>query len=139
MEGKFPSKILVFVTAITNNCDSFSSWSQIFHILPSICEGIILPLQIRFFERAFWVRQKFLVANWHFSCSDLYLIVSSKPQMILSKKKKNFKWSCKYVLIFLVPNHQIMGDRHLSSSNNLQIKGKMTTILTRFGHENLHP
>ena len=70
MKGKFLSKILVFVTAITHNCDSFSCWSQIFHILPSICEGFILPLQIRFFERAFWVCQKFLVTNRHFSCSD---------------------------------------------------------------------
>ena len=70
MEGKFPSKILVFVMPITHNCDNFFCWSQIFHILSSICEGFILPLQIRFFERAFWVRQKFLVANRHFSCSD---------------------------------------------------------------------
>ena len=70
MEGKFPSKILVFVMAITHNCDNFSCWSQIFHILPSICEGFILPLQIRFFERAFWVRQKLLVANRHFSRSE---------------------------------------------------------------------
>ena len=70
MEGKFPSKILVFVTTITHNCDSFFYWSQIFHILPSICEGFILPSQIRFFERALWVRQKFLVANRHFFCSD---------------------------------------------------------------------
>ena len=66
MEGKFPSKILVFVIAITHNCDSFFCWSQIFHILPSICKGFILPSQIRYFERAFWVRQKFLVANRHF-------------------------------------------------------------------------
>ena len=70
MEGKFPSKILVFMTVVTHNCDSFSCWSQIFYILPSICEDFILPSQIRFFERAFWVRQKFLVANRHFSCSD---------------------------------------------------------------------
>ena len=70
MEGKFPSKTLVFVTVITHTCDSFFCWSQIFHILPSICEGFILPSQIRFFERAFWIRQKFLVANRHFSCSD---------------------------------------------------------------------
>ena len=28
---------------------------------------------IRFFERAFLVRQKFLVTNRHFSCSDKYL------------------------------------------------------------------
>ena len=72
MERKFPSKIFVFVTAITHNCDNFYCWSQIFHILPSICEGFILSSQIRFFERAFWVRQKFLVANSHFSCSDPY-------------------------------------------------------------------
>ena len=38
-------------------------WSQILHILPSICEGFILPSQIRFFERVFWVHQKFLFAN----------------------------------------------------------------------------
>ena len=69
MEGKFPSKILVFVTVITHNCDSFFCWPQIFHILPSICEGFILPSQIRFFESVFWVRQKFLVANRHFFCS----------------------------------------------------------------------
>ena len=69
MEGKFPSKILVFVMATTHNCDSFFCWSQIFHFLPSICEDFILPSQIRFFERAFWVCQKFLVANRHFSCS----------------------------------------------------------------------
>ena len=69
MEGKFPSKILAFVMAITHNCDSFPCWSQIFHILPSICEGFILPSKIRFFETAFWVRQKFLVANRHFFCS----------------------------------------------------------------------
>ena len=55
------------MTAITHNCDSFSCWSQIFHILPSICKGFILPLQIRFFERVFWVCKKFLVANRHFS------------------------------------------------------------------------
>ena len=78
MEGKFPSKILVFVTAITHNCDSFSFWSQIFHILSSICEGFILPLQIRLFERAFWVRQKFLVANRHFSCSVIYNLYKSE-------------------------------------------------------------
>ena len=60
MEGKFPSKILVFVTVITHNCDSFSCWSQIFHILPSICESFILPSQIRFFERAFWSPSKIL-------------------------------------------------------------------------------
>ena len=81
MEGKFPSKILVFVMGITHNCDSFSSWSQIFHILSSIYEGFILPLQIRFFERAFWVRQKFLVANRHFSCSEKRKIV----QMLWAK------------------------------------------------------
>ena len=69
MEVKFPSKILVFVTVITHNCDSFFCWSQIFHILLSIYEGFILPSQIRFFERAFWVRHKFLVANRHFFCS----------------------------------------------------------------------
>ena len=69
MEGKFPPKILAFVTTITHNCDSFPCWSQIFHILPSICEGFILPSKIRFFETAFWVRQKFLVANRHFFCS----------------------------------------------------------------------
>ncbi|KAL0009619.1 hypothetical protein SO802_011121 [Lithocarpus litseifolius] len=40
-----------------------------FHILPSICEGIILPSEIRFFERAFWFRQKFFVAKRYFSCS----------------------------------------------------------------------
>ena len=71
MEGKFPSKILVFVTAITHNYDSFPCWSQIFHILLSICEGFILLSKIRFFERAFWVRKKFLVANTHFFCSVL--------------------------------------------------------------------
>ena len=69
MEGRFPFKILVFVTAITHNCNSFFCLSQIFHILPNICEGFILSSQIRFFERAFWVCQKFLVANRHFSCS----------------------------------------------------------------------
>ena len=69
MEGKFPSKISVFVTAITHNCDSFFCWPQIFHILPNICEGFILPSQIRFFEWVFWVRQKFLVTNRHFFCS----------------------------------------------------------------------
>ena len=63
MEGKFPSKLLAFVMATTHNCDSFSYWSQMFHILPSICEGIILPSEIGYFERAFWVHQKFLVAN----------------------------------------------------------------------------
>ena len=71
MEGKFPSKILVFVMAITHNCDSYFGWSQIFHILPSICEGFIFPSQIRFFERTFWVHQKFMVANRHFSCSNI--------------------------------------------------------------------
>ena len=69
MEGKFLSKIFVFVTAITHNCDNFTCWSQIFHILPSICESFIFSSQIRFFERAFWVHQKFLVANRHFSRS----------------------------------------------------------------------
>ena len=73
MEGKFPSKILAFVTVITHNCDSFFCWSQIFHILSSICEGFILPSLIRFFERAFWVRHKFLIANRHFFCSVLFL------------------------------------------------------------------
>ena len=71
MERKFPSKIFVFVMAITHNCDNFYCWSQIFHILPSICEGFILSSQIRFFERAFWVRHKFLVANKHFFCSAI--------------------------------------------------------------------
>ena len=80
MEGKFPSKILVFVTTITHNCDSFFYWSQIFHILPSICEGFILPSQIRFFERALWVRQKFLVSNRHFFCS-----VKSRVRLSISR------------------------------------------------------
>ena len=91
MEGKFPSKILVFVTAITHNCDNFFCWSQIFHILSSICEGFILPSQISFFERAFWVRHKFLVANKHFFCSALILIFvyashnnGSKPFLLSS-------------------------------------------------------
>ena len=44
---------------------------QISHILPSICKGFILPSQIRFFERVFWVRKKFLVANRLFFCNDL--------------------------------------------------------------------
>ena len=70
MEGKFPSKILAFVMVITHNCDSFFCWSQIFYILSSICEGFILPSQIRFFERAFWIRHKFLVANRLFFCSE---------------------------------------------------------------------
>ena len=69
MEGKFPSKILVFVTAIIHNYNCFSCWLQIFHISPSICEGFILPSQIRFSERAFWVCQKFQVADRHFFCS----------------------------------------------------------------------
>ena len=69
MEGKFSSKILAFVMVITHNCDSFFCWSQIFYILSSICEGFILPSQIRFFERAFWIRHKFLVANRLFFCS----------------------------------------------------------------------
>ena len=69
MEGKFPSKILAFVTATTHNFDSIFCWSQMFHILPSICEGFILPSEIGFFERAFWVRKKFFVAKRHFSCS----------------------------------------------------------------------
>ena len=71
MEGKFPSKILAFVTATTHNSNSIFCWSQMFHILPSICEGFILPSEIGFFERAFWVRQKFFVAKRHFSCSEV--------------------------------------------------------------------
>ena len=66
MEGKFPFKILAFVAAITYNCDSFFCWSQIFHILSSICEVFILPSQIRFFERAFWVHHKLLISNRNF-------------------------------------------------------------------------
>ena len=62
MEGKFPSKILAFVTTTTHNSDSIFCWSQMFHILPSICEGFILPSEIGFFKRAFWVRQKFFIA-----------------------------------------------------------------------------
>ena len=86
MEVKFPSKILAFVMIITHNCDSFFCWSQIFHILSSICEGFILPSQIRFFERAFWVRHKFLVANRHFFCSArnkvfLFLFFGSQTKM----------------------------------------------------------
>ena len=38
-------------------------WSQIFHRLTIIWEDSILPSQIRFFDRVFWVRKKFLVAN----------------------------------------------------------------------------
>ena len=84
MEGKFPSKILVFVTDITHNCESFFCWSQIFHILLSICEGFILPWQIRFFERAFWVRKKFIVTNRHFSCSvKMYLKLIEKSNILL--------------------------------------------------------
>ena len=90
MEGKFPSKILVFVTDITHNCDSFSYWSQIFYILPSICEDFILPSQIRFFESAFWVRQKFLIANRHFSCS-VVIYIKTKIMIGLKKKKKKKK------------------------------------------------
>ena len=37
-----------------------------FHILPRICEGIILPSEIRFFERPFWVCQNFFVTKRHF-------------------------------------------------------------------------
>ena len=85
MERKFPSKILVFVAAITHNCDNFSCWSQIFYILPSIWKDFILPSQIRFFERAFWVRQKFLVANRHFSCSDI-----SKLSILFFLKEESF-------------------------------------------------
>ena len=55
MEGKFSSKLLVFVMGTTHNCDSFSCWSQMFHILPSIYEGIILPSEIGFFERVFLI------------------------------------------------------------------------------------
>ena len=55
MEGKFPSKLLAFVTGTTYNCDNFSCWSQMFHILPSICEDIILPSEIGFFERVFLI------------------------------------------------------------------------------------
>ena len=60
MEENFTSKILVFVTAIKHNYNSFFCLLQIFHILPNISGGFILPSQIRFFEKAFWVRQKFL-------------------------------------------------------------------------------
>ena len=97
MEGKFPSKILVFVTDITHNCDSFSYWSQIFYILPSICEDFILPSQIRFFESAFWVRQKFLVANRHFSCSNLY----KNKNYDRTQKKENKKERDSHSLIIL--------------------------------------
>ena len=69
MEGKFPPKILSFVTTTIHNCDGFSCWPQIFHILPSICKGFILPSEIGFFARAFWVRKKFFVDKRHFSCS----------------------------------------------------------------------
>ena len=53
MEVKFPSKILAFVMIITHNCDSFFCWSQIFHILSSICEGFILPSQKDFLRGLF--------------------------------------------------------------------------------------
>ena len=75
MEGKFPSKILASMTAATHNCNNFFCWSQMFHILPSICEGFILLSEIGFFERAFWVSQKFFIAKRHFSCSSMAWII----------------------------------------------------------------
>ena len=99
MEGKFPSKILVFVTTITHNCDSFFYWSQIFHILPSICEGFILPSQIRFFERAFWVHQKFLVANRHFFCSEKKIWGGFNLAILIVKKFIVIEW--KFTIDFL--------------------------------------
>ena len=65
--GKLPPGLIGFpIIGETIFC-----WSQAFVILPSICEDFILPSQIRFFVRVFWVRQKFMVANRLFFCNDL--------------------------------------------------------------------
>ena len=42
-------------------------------------------------------------------------------------------------LLFLVRNYQIMGDRHFSGAENLQINEKKATVLMWFGHESLCP
>ena len=72
MEGKFPFKLLAFVTATTHNCDSFSRWSQMFHTLPSICEGIILPSEIGFFEKAFLIVGKNTILVPTFWCNSQF-------------------------------------------------------------------
>ena len=92
MEGKFSSKILTFVTAITHNCDNFSCWSQMFHILPSICEDFILPSEIGFFERALWVHQKFFIAKRHFLVVLILYSVNKGPKDELDMSTKS-NWS----------------------------------------------
>ena len=111
MEGKFPSKILAFVTVITHNCDSFFCWSQIFHILSSICEGLILPSQIRFFERAFWVSHKFLVANRHFFCSVLNKIWAGCGSVCLFGRWLLMMWPFGVVLLTYVSTRMLFALR----------------------------
>ena len=82
-------------------------WSQISRILPSICEGFILPSQIRFFERAFWVRHKFLVANRHFFCSEMSSPIAMEvPSMVMNK--------IKYFSIWLLSSIDLIKDALLS-------------------------
>ena len=63
-------------------------WSQIFHILPSIWKGFILLSQIRFFERVFWVRQIFLVANRLFFIEMICRQQKDIDQKQIKKKKQ---------------------------------------------------
>ena len=113
MEGKFPSKILAFVTATTHNSDSIFCWSQMFHILPSICEGFILPSEIEFFERAFWVHQKFFVAKRHFSCSDGRAVFLRSIQNHLSASQLGKK------LRIICSQHQ---NKNPDNKNNLNLE-----------------
>ena len=114
LKGKFPSKILVFVMTTAHNCSSFSCWSQMFHYLPSICEGIILPSKIGFFERAFWVHQKFSVTKRHF-CHKRYF----KFFLFISRKNVCYRLKAlKYMLIIIV-KYQYQTLKKTNSYHNL--------------------
>ena len=73
--------------------------SQIFHILPSLCEGCILPSQIRFFERVFWVHQKFLVTNRVF-----FFVMICQQQKDIDQKQIKKKKEKKLIALASISN-----------------------------------
>ena len=74
-------------------------WSQIFHRLTNICEDSILPSQIRFFERVFWVRQKFLIANRLF-----FVMICRQQKDIDQKQIKKKKKQRKLIALASISN-----------------------------------
>ena len=63
------------VWSVAHSLPSFFVWNFLKQSMGLGSEPVsrycnILPSQIRFFERVFWVHHKFLVANRHFFCSE---------------------------------------------------------------------